>query len=91
MEINKTIIEAALWGLEEQKRRIDETIAELRAELGGTSNGKRPGRKAKVVEVANVAEVAAPKQKRTMSASARKRIAAAQKKRWADFHAQKEG
>src|SRR5689334_4946630 len=78
MQINRAIIEAAIVGFERQKEQIDETIAELRAQLGGTS--VKAGRKAKVAGSPTQA-------KRQMSAAARKRIAAAQKKRWAAFHA----
>jgi DNA-binding protein HU-beta len=74
---HRQIIEAALVTFERQRQELDETIAELKAQLGGTSNGR--GRKAKMA--------GATKTKRVLSASARKRIAAAQKARWAAFHA----
>src|ERR1041385_4288628 len=77
MEINRSIIEAAIVGFERQKQQINETIAQLRAQLGGTSTGT--GRKAKVADGATM--------KRVLSPAARKRIAAAQKARWAAFHA----
>ena len=82
MQLNRAIIEAAIVGFERQKQKIDETIAELRAQLDGTSS--RPGHKVKVGDAGTV------KAKRTMSAAGRKRIAAAQKARWAAHHA-KEG
>ena len=69
--LTKEIISAAILGFEEQKRRLDVKIAELRAMLshgsdGATSSPKPTGRK-----------------KRGMSAAGRKAIAAAQRKRWA--------
>jgi hypothetical protein len=76
MEINRAIIEAAIAGFEQQKERIDERIAELRAQLNGSA-AKTTGRKV------HVAEIAPPQRKHTMSAEGRARIAAAQRKRWA--------
>jgi hypothetical protein len=87
MEMNRTIIEAAIAGFEEQKRRIDETIAELRAQLDGSP--KKAGRP-KLVDVAEVPNGDAPRPKRKMSAAARKRIAAGQQRRWAEHNAAKE-
>jgi len=78
MQLNKAIIEAAIVGFERQKQEIDETIAELRAQLGGTSS---PGPKLKVEDAAP------PKTKRKMSAKGKAAIRAALKKRWAAYHA----
>ena len=78
MQINRAIIEAAIVGFEKQKQQIDETIAELRSQLDGNSVTR--GRKTSVPS-------APSKTSRKMSASARKRIADAQKARWAAFHA----
>jgi hypothetical protein len=77
MQINRAIIEAAIAGFEQQKQRIDETIVELRAQLNGSTETKK-GR------IAKVAEAAPARRKHTMSAEGRARIAAAQKKRWAE-------
>ena len=72
---SKEILEAALHGLEAQRTKLDEQIANVRGMLGGrasrqthTETPARNGRK-----------------KRVLTAEARKRIAAAQKKRWANF------
>src|SRR5438270_1799711 len=67
----KEIISAAILGFEEQRRKLDVEIAELRDMLSHTSDGstsspKPTGRK-----------------KRRMSAAGRKAIAEAQRKRWA--------
>jgi hypothetical protein len=78
MEISRAIIEVAILGFERQKQH--EAIAELRAQLNGSAQANKGGRKAKIADTA-----ARPRRK--MSAAARKRIAAAQKKRRAEFHA----
>jgi hypothetical protein len=39
MQINRAIIEAAIAGFEQQKRQIDETITELKAQLNGSATG----------------------------------------------------
>jgi len=70
--MNSEVISAAIAGFEAQKRRIDEQIEELRAELSGGSSQK-------AAPPAN-----AERPRRKMSASARRRIAAAQRKRWAE-------
>lgn len=69
------LLEAALEGLEIQKHRIEEQIEQVRSLLGHGSH--RRGRPSAVQ--------AAPAKKRLLSPAARKRIAAAQKKRWAQF------
>ena len=61
------IINAAIVGFEEQQRRLDEQIAELRSLLPGATSPSQP----------------ANGTRRTMSAAGRKAIAAAQRKRWA--------
>src|ERR1039457_6812929 len=72
------ILTAAVLGFEEQKRRIDEQIAEIRQMLDG-------GR---------TAPAATPEptkgKRRKMSAAARKRIGDAQRKRWAESKGQAE-
>jgi hypothetical protein len=71
------LLQAALEGLEIQKNRIEEQIAEVKRMLG-----KRPGRAPKS-DVAGAAT--AETGKRQLSPAARKRIAAAQKRRWAEY------
>jgi starvation-inducible outer membrane lipoprotein len=64
----------ALVGYQMEKQKIDEKIRQIEARLGGKHAGVSPAQgqaKAKVV-------------KRILSPEARKRIAAAQKKRWAE-------
>ena len=81
---NKEILEAALQGLEAQRAKLDEQIANVRSMIGRRVG--RPARKeAAVSESANHASAPSSRKKRVLSAEARKRIAAAQKKRWAAF------
>jgi len=77
-----TLLEAALEGLQLQRSRIEEQIAEVRRLLrqrsapsthSSSSHSATPG---------------APRGRRPLSAAARKRIAAAQKRRWAEYRKQ---
>ncbi len=70
---NSSLLNAALEGLELQKQRIEEQIREVRTLLGqGAARRGRP-----------------PAQHKSgngrLSTAARKRIAAAQKRRWAEY------
>jgi hypothetical protein len=72
-----------------ERERINQAIAAIERLAAGT-RGKRRGRPPKwrtAVDNQDAA-VTAPRKKRTMSAAWRKRIAAAQKKRWAERKAQ---
>lgn len=86
------LYEAALEGLELQKQRIEEQIRAVRSLLGG----KKPrAAKAAATEDAPAAPAAKkagrkPRRKRNLSPEARKRIAEAQKKRWAAFRKESE-
>ena len=73
------LLEAALIGFQHKRDKVEQKIAELRSQIGGTS-ASRPA-------PAAASGASAPK-KRTMSAAARKRIAQAQKKRWAAYKAE---
>src|ERR1700684_1183037 len=73
-KLDYTILEMAVRGYEAERDRISRAMGEIRAELGQ----RGPGR---TVAVTTSADPTAPK-KRTMSASARARIAAAQRARW---------
>jgi hypothetical protein len=71
---NASFLTAALEGLELQQRRVEEQIAQVRAMLGGRR-----------VRFAAGALSAKPAKKRQLSPEARKRIAMAQKRRWAEY------
>jgi hypothetical protein len=73
-KLDNSILEMAVRGYEAERDRISAAMAEIRAQLG--QHG--PSR---TITVATGADRTAPK-KRTMSASARARIAAAQRARW---------
>ncbi len=73
------LLAAALVGYEQQRREIIEKIEDIQRQLGG--QGIRSG--------ASTTNGALPARKRTMSAAARKRIAEAQRKRWAAVRANK--
>lgn len=81
---DELILNAALEGLVLQRQRIEEQIADIRGRLGQRGGGKAGGARA---------GAGRPRRKRVLSPEARKRIAAAQKKRWAEFRkkAGKEG
>jgi hypothetical protein len=69
-KLTAEIIHAAIEGFESQKRRIDSQIYELRQLLNG--GGAEPA-----------AESGTPARKRKIGAAGRRRMAAAQKARWA--------
>jgi hypothetical protein len=82
---SKEILEAALQGLEIQKQRLDEQIEQVRSLMGKRSAGRPPKTSTPAASTASQESSGRGGRKRTLSAEARKRIAAAQKKRWANF------
>jgi hypothetical protein len=81
---NASLLQAALEGLEAQKKRIEDQISEVRSMLGRkASQPANPGTKASP-------SAASAGGRRQLSSAARKRIAEAQKKRWADFRKKKQ-
>ena len=85
MTEDTTTLTMALIGYEMEKVRIDEKIAEIRAHLGGHPS-KATTKKRSAASNGASSEPAEGEvtKKRTMSPAARKRIAAAQRKRWAE-------
>jgi DNA repair exonuclease SbcCD ATPase subunit len=69
-----SLLSAALEGLEMQRKRVEDQIAQVRAALGGRK-----------VRSASGEQAAKPVRKRELSPEARKRIANAQKRRWAEY------
>ena len=76
-KLTAEIINAAIEGFESQKRRIDSQIDELRQLLKGDRNQSPAGE-------------TVPTQRRKMSAAGRRRIAEAQKARWAKIRGEAE-
>lgn len=73
LSIDAGILSAALAGLEAERQRLEEQIAQVRAILGngrGQALGKAP---------------AMIRAKRRLSAAARKSISDAQKRRWEEY------
>lgn len=89
---DQSLLAAALEGLESKRSRLEEQIKEVRRMLGSGSasldkprRGRPPG-SGKKAAAAPVTADGAPRKRRKLSVAARKRIAAAQKKRWANYH-----
>lgn len=78
---NDILLQAALEGLEVQRQRIDQQINQVRSMIGvdAVRRGRPPGRH-------SAAGASAPTvRKRRLSEAARQRIAAAQRRRWAEY------
>jgi len=73
-KLTADILQAALIGLEAQRHRLDGQISEVRQLLGSNPRSAIPA----------ATPEGASRRKRTMSAAARARIGAAQRKRWAE-------
>lgn len=88
---NSEILEAALQGLETQKQKIDEQISQVRSMMGRRvgrppkTAGSGGGTASSATKAASGGNSGGRRKKRVLSPEARKRIAAAQKKRWAAF------
>jgi cell division septum initiation protein DivIVA len=76
--VDPDLLQAALYGYQVEKEKIEAKIRDLQAQL----KGKKP-------PVAAAAKPAKASGRRQMSDAARARIAAAQRKRWAEFHKKK--
>jgi hypothetical protein len=77
-KLTTEIITAAILGFEEQKRHIDTKMAELRAMLSG-----RPAESAARPE-------GTPRKRKRFSAASRRKMAMAQKARWAKLRSESE-
>jgi hypothetical protein len=74
---NAAILEYALHHLERERDEIQAKIDHIRRQLGGRAVNSSP-------TSAALSASSEPHKKRVLSESARKRIAAAQKRRWAE-------
>ena len=81
--MDNSIYQAALEGLELQKKRIDDQISQVREMLAGKT---KPAASA----AATTAPASEKPKKRKLSKAAKARISAAQKKRWAAFREKEE-
>jgi hypothetical protein len=75
--------------IEREIAKLNLAKAALITASTGASAKSTPGRPAKVASVGSGMTKASKTKKRTMSAAARKKIAAAQKARWAKLRAEK--
>ena len=71
-----TTLQMALVGYEIERKKIEDKIREIRAQLKGKS----------ITVSAGTGDARKTGVKRVLSPAARKRIAAAQKRRWAEHH-----
>ena len=71
------LLEAALIGFQQMRQEIEQKISDLRVRVGGDNTSAAHAD----------SNTGGARTKRRMSASARRRIALAQKKRWAAFKA----
>jgi hypothetical protein len=78
MATDTSLLQAALIGYEAQVERINNSIADLQKQLGA--------RRGRTSATTAAMATTGTRRKRSMSAEARERIAAAQRKRWAAFH-----
>ena len=78
MTVDPDLLQAALVGYEDKLARIKEAITEIRRSLAQTAKGKAAG-------PTTDAGPAPRRARRKLSRAARARIAAAQKKRWAEY------
>ena len=79
--LSNEVLTAALEGLEVQRKKLEDQIAEVRSLLGTPT--KRVGRPPKAPMGGGGGDVPTPFKKRGMSPATRKRMAEAMKKRWA--------
>jgi hypothetical protein len=73
---DSTILEMALVGYQIERQKIDDKIRQIEAAL--------KGKKTTVASTSTASEAKTTGRRRVLSPAARKRIAAAQKKRWAE-------
>jgi hypothetical protein len=74
IQIDRSVLEMALVGYEAERRKIEEKIEEIQRQLGGRIKGTTPA-----------ASTDGARAKRGISVAGRRRIAEAQKQRWATF------
>ena len=73
------LLELALKGLQAERAKIDDEIAEIKSQLMPANTVSQ-----KAAEAGNALTATNPKKKRTMSAAARKKISESMKRRYAE-------
>ncbi len=86
IQLTSDILTAALEGLQLQRRRVDDQIAQVRTALGSSSQ-RGPATSASGTASKPTAKKTG---RRELSAAARERIAEAQRKRWAAYRKEKQ-
>jgi hypothetical protein len=81
VKTDRSLLEAALVGYQAQLAAIQQSMQEIRKQLGPKAASAGAG--------AAAAAQPATRTRRKLSAAARKRIAVAQKKRWAEYNRKK--
>src|ERR1017187_1575186 len=76
MTLDRALLDAALVGYQHQLDQLDAKMADIRRQLGEATLDPEPAS-------------GPARKKRVMSAAARRKIATAQRKRWAVFHESK--
>jgi hypothetical protein len=79
VKTDRSLLEAALVGYQAQLTSIQQHMQEIRKQLGTKTGGSQAG----------AAAEPGARTKRRLSGAARKRIALAQKKRWAEYNKKK--
>lgn len=74
---NNTLLQAVLHGLQIQRDRIEQQISEVKTQLGATDAGRLANH--------HTPQSSSNGGRRPLSAAARKRIADAQRRRWAEY------
>ena len=72
-QYDQSLVQAALLGYEQQKKSVEAAIADLRGRIGGSKQSAKD----------SAPEDKPARKKRHISAEGRRRIAEAQRKRWA--------
>jgi hypothetical protein len=90
-KLSNDVLAAALVGLEEQRKRVESQIAEVRALMGKRGPGRPPGSARSESASAAAAPAKKARKKRRLSPEGRAKIIAAIKKRWAAAKAAKKG
>jgi hypothetical protein len=82
-KVDNTLLEMAIVGYQSEVARVKARIADINAQLGQGGPGRPKATIATASAAATAQDQVVPSKRRTMSKSARAKIAAAQRARWA--------